>query len=187
MVEEAYLKVDFGVQQEGDNLKSIEIFGVPTEQLENGQVVVSEKVHSFLEMFIAKEMFEANRTLSKYSFESLKIWLYDTSKAREEQGFSLPSREQEAIVFSSNLPESELKYISVIDIGLTGNPKVLWEKACDELLTILFKRFVSPPDPPDVLKEFMLMRFGEQLTNKLDLYLSMRKNMCFDALIVQAK
>jgi len=187
MVEAAYLPIVFKSQKEEDNLKSIEIFGVPAERLQNDECYISENAKNFLNDCVAEGLFTANRTLSQYSFESLKIWLYNTSKPQDSQGYPCPSRGQIAIELPSHLEASELTSISIVDIGLSGKPYQLWESGCEELFKPMFSRFIAPPDPPDVLKEFLQMRFGTRLSTRLDLYLSMRKNMYFDALIVEAK
>ena len=187
MVEEAYLPIAFDSQIEEDNLKRIDFMGVPAERLEGGEYRVSENSENFLNDCVAKGLFKANRTLSQYSFESLKIWLYDTNKPRNSQGYPLPEEDKIAFKLSSHLEASELKCISVVDVGLSGNQHKLWKNGCEELLKPMFSRFIAPPDPPDVLKDFLAMRFGARLSTRLDLYLSMRKNIFFDSLIVEAK
>lgn len=187
MVEETYAPIVFQSQAEEDNLKRIEIIGVPREPSGDGNQTVSTNAYNFFEMFVATELFKENKLLSQYSFEFIKIWVYNTSEAANAQGYSLPRGESSALKLFSKREDSELKYISVLDIGLSGNQKVLWEKGCKELLTPLFRKFVPPAEPPDVMKDYLRMRFGKRLADKMDLYLHMRKNMCFDALIVEAK
>ncbi len=187
MPEEVYLQINLESQQEEDSLRTIDVFGVPSERSKSGEYEVSEQIYGFFELFVAKELFKTNRTLSQYSFESVKIWLYDTRESREAQGYTVPSADLETIRISSEVKDSELKYISVLDAGLTETQRPTWETGCKELLTPLFQRFISPEEPPAILHEFLQMRLGVKLANKLDLYFNMRKNMCFDALIVQAK
>lgn len=186
MAKEAYLTTTFNTQKEEDNLKRIEILGILAERTESGYAI-SEKSENFLYDCVARTLFLENRTLSKYSFESLKIWLYDSSKPRDSQGHLLPEGDDVAFVLHSHLEASELKRITVLDVGLSGNQYKLWKTGCEELLQPMFSRFIAPPEPPDVLKEFLEMRFGAKLTNRIDLYLSMRKNMRFDELIIEAK
>ena len=121
MVEEAYLPIAFDSQIEEDNLKRIDFLGVPAERLEGGEYRVSENSENFLNDCVAKGLFKANRTLSQYSFESLKIWLYDTNKHRNSQGYPLPEVDKIAIKLSSYLEASVLKCISVVEFGVSGN------------------------------------------------------------------
>ncbi|MEM6598647.1 MAG: hypothetical protein AAF635_10810 [Cyanobacteria bacterium P01_C01_bin.69] len=186
-VNEGYLQIVFESENEEDNLRKIEIIGAPTEQSNSNGHSISETTHNFLETFVAQELFKGNRTLSQYSFESLRLWMYDTQKPVDMQGFPLPNLEQVSFQIQSHLIASELKYISILDVGLFDNPKKLWKTGCEELLKPMFSRFIAPPEPPGILKDFLVMRFGAQLSNKLDLYLSMRQNMHFDALIIEAK
>lgn len=187
MVEEAYLPIVFSSPKEEDNLKKIEIFGASAKHSKSGGYQVSEHSRNFLHDCIAKALFKENRSLSKYSFESLKIWLYDTQTPLESQGYSIPDSHKTAFKLHSHLEASELKYISIMDVGLLGNQQKLWTTGCEELLKPMFSRFIAPPDPPAVLKDFLAIRFGTELSTRLDLYLSMRKNMWFDALIIEAK
>lgn len=187
MVESAYLPIVFNAQKDEDNLRKIEILGIPAERVESDNSQDKDTSESFLNDCVAKNLFKENRTLSQYSFEVLRIWLYDTQKPKRSQGYSIPADDQIAFELHSHVEASELKYISIVDIGLSGNQYKIWKKGCEELLKPMFSRFIAPPDPPDVLKEFLIMRFGAALSNRLDLYLSLRENMCFDALIIEAK
>lgn len=198
MVKKEYLNVAFRSNEQEDNLKIIEVLNMPARQEKDSEDYVADhEISSFFELFVADELFRRNRTLSLYSFESLKIWLHATPQRTKDENnplvpVQLPSTEAAitdamTTTLTSHLSASELKQIMVLDIGLSGNQRVLWQDACKELLTPLFGKFIPPPQPPAVLTDFLTIKFGAKLSGKLDLYLSMRKHICFDALVVQAK
>ncbi|MEL6262852.1 MAG: hypothetical protein AAFQ40_12025 [Cyanobacteria bacterium J06623_5] len=183
---EVYLQVDFCSSDTTQALKKIELLGIPGERSEDGGYIVNEKVNRFFEELIAKELFRESAKLNQFPVNTLKIWLYDTSILREEQDYYLPEvTAGKDLEILSPLSSSELERIFVIDKGFLDDEYERWKTFCEELVTPLFSRFVPPPDPPEILKEFLVMKFGEELSSKLDLYLSMRKNMFFNALIVQ--
>ena len=186
MVIEDCLQLVFHSPEPEDNLKTIEVLNAPAELKTEGRYQVNAQVSRFFESFVANELFRFNRALSLYSFESLKIWLCNGS-GNNLQGRQLPAISHKSITLPSHLTASQLKQIIVLDIDLDGNQRMLWEDACKELLRPLFGKFIAPAEPPDVLKEFLTMRLGSQLSDRLNLYFNMREHMPFDSFIVQAK
>ena len=181
--DELYFQTSYRSSDETENLNIIELSGIPGERQENGEYIVNEQVNGFFEERIAKELFRSSRKLSGYQVTNLKVWLYDTSLKLETLGNQFPKLTEKTLKIESFLDQSELDCIYVLNDW--ADECDAWEAACKKLLAPLFHQFVPPPDPPDVLKDFLVMRLGIDLTNKLDLYLSMRKNMFFNALIVQ--
>ncbi|MEL6604464.1 MAG: hypothetical protein AAFP20_14700 [Cyanobacteria bacterium J06614_10] len=182
---EVYLQVDFCSSDATHSLQKIELLGIPGERSEDGGYVVNERVNRFFEELLAKELFRESIKLTQFPVNTLKIWLYDTSISEEDRDYHLPEIKGKDLEINSPLSSSELERVFVIDKGFSGKDYEVWKSSCKELVTPLFSRFVPPPDPPEILKEFLVMKFGEELSSKLDLYLSMRKNMFFNALIVQ--
>ena len=188
MVEKTCSRIVFHSEEAEDNLRRIEVIGIPLERTNGGfRRTSSANIYNFFEMFVATELFKENRLLSQYSFELVKLWVYRADSLTDEQSDLFPSQDSFAFQMASEVEGSELKSISVVDVGLLGNQKVLWERGCKELLTPLFQRFVPPAEPPDVLNDYLQMRFGKRLASKLNLYLHMRQNMCFDSLIVEPR
>ncbi|MEL7071170.1 MAG: hypothetical protein AAGN15_21340 [Cyanobacteria bacterium J06581_3] len=180
MVKEDLLQLVFHSDEPEDNLKKITVLNVPGQLNKQGSYEVDDQIISFFKNFVADELFALNRKLSLYSFESLKLWLCQESQSAEAQaklqGERLPTIDSKAVTLISHLTTSELKKIVVLDASLKGNQQMLWENACHELLTPLFGRFVPPAKPPEVLRDFLLMRVGTQLSNKLDLSHGSLKN-----------
>ena len=187
MVKEDLLQLVFHSDEPEDNLKKITVLNVPGQLNKQGSYEIEGQIISFFKNFIADELFALNRKLPLYSFESLKIWLCQASESAGLQGERLPTMSSKAITLVSHLSGSELKQIVVLDANLQANQQTLWEDACRELLTPLFGRFVPPAKPPEVLKNFLVMRVGTQLSDRLELYLNMRDYICFDSLVLQAK
>ncbi|MEO0769453.1 MAG: hypothetical protein AAFY72_08460 [Cyanobacteria bacterium J06649_4] len=183
--EEVYFQTSYRSFSEAEGLNEIELLGIPGELQPNGEYIVNKEITGFFEDLIAKELFRGSRKQTHYQFESLKVWLYDTTLKTELLGDKFPSLTEKTLRIDSPIEQSELICIYVVENDFLMDEYVVWKEACEQLLRPLFHRFVPPPDPPDVLKDFLVMRFGMDLTNKLDLYLSMRKNMFFNALIVQ--
>ena len=147
--------------------------------------MVDKKVNDFFKKFIAEEIEKRKSSIPYFQFDSLKVWLCDTAQCDTPVGYELPTLTDKALCFNSAIPGSELTRIQVLDNGFTGTDYDDWKAACETLFVPLFQRMVAPASPPDVLKEFMVMRFGVDLSQKLNLYLDMKKNIFFDALIVQ--
>lgn len=163
----------------------IELLGVPGERQENGQFVVNQKVTNLFRELISKEVFSDVYATCGCQFESIKVWLHDTSYPADLRETQFPKVTDKAYCIESPVQKSALTTICVLDNGLEADEYDAWKAACHKLYTPLFHRFVPPPAPPDVLKDFLEMRFGPDLAGKLTLYLDMQNNLFFDALIIQ--
>jgi len=169
------------------DVSKIELSGIPGVRQQDGSFLVNKKVTDFFAELISKEVFSDVYKSCSYQFDSIKVWLYDTSYPADLREKSFPELTERSLKLSSPIEKSALEAIYVLDTGLHSNEYNTWEQACHELYTPLFKRFVPPPDPPDILKDFLEIRFGAELSSKLNLYLDMRNHLFFDALIIQMK
>ncbi|MEL6776654.1 MAG: hypothetical protein AAFO06_05310 [Cyanobacteria bacterium J06597_16] len=157
----------------------------PGERLSRAGEVTSERIETFFMNLVTKELSREHYCEYRERFKTLKIWLYATHLSSLPQLSQMPAVHPQDLNIEVPLVASELKHIYVLDSGLSGAEYDVWEESCRALFEPLFSRFVAPQHPPDILKQFMVMRFGDRLAKKLFLSLEMRKNMFFDALVIQ--
>ncbi|MEO1637053.1 MAG: hypothetical protein AAFS04_18445 [Cyanobacteria bacterium J06631_9] len=169
----------------------IQLLGLPGKPLENGSHSKNESVNNFFKDLIAKEIAQGKSELSDFDFDGLEVWLHRVDNegmltdAQMPATYTIPDLSQGALTLKSPVSNSELSCIYVVDNGFLGEEYEAWRMSCETLLVPLFQRFVSPNSPPDILKEFIAMRFGVVLARKLTLYLDMKNNIFFNALIVK--
>lgn len=103
----------------------------------------------------------------------------------EERGYEVPSINNRDLPIASTVPSSKLEAIYVLDNELTGPEYQKWEKDAQQLLAPLFKEFIAPPEPPDILANISVVQFFQSLGENLDPYSKAKKKITFNALIVQ--
>ncbi len=195
--EEIYLEIGFRSPETDGNLKTIELLGVPGQRLENGECVVSDKIKNFFDQLIVRELFRQSRLLPNCNFEYLKIWLYDTEIENNERGYSVPTIDSSDLEIESNIPESKLERIYVLDNELTGQEYESWKRDAENLFNPLFIKFIAPPEFSSFLTEESIANnpliqlfkpFAEGIDKKIeafDKYAKMKQSLFFDALIIQ--
>ena len=194
--EEIYLEIGFRSPETDGNLKTIELLGVPGK-IKNGECVVSNETKKFFDKLIVRELFRQSRLLPNCNFEYLKIWLYDTETENNERGYSIPTIDSGDLEIESNVPESKLERIYVLDNELTGQEYKSWKRDAENLFNPLFRKFIAPPELPSFLTEESIANnpliqlfkpFAEAIdktTEALDKYAKMKQSLFFDALIIQ--
>lgn len=175
-------------------LNSIEIFGIPGSYTKAGEPTITPKTRKFFDDLIARTIFQEARRLPDCNFEYLKIWLYDTETPDAERGYDVPQLDARDLEIRSNQFSSQLQFIYVLDNPLTGDEHQQWRQTTNRLFRPLFRNFTMPPEPPSELTENpMFQAFVEsplgkafQSFNKnLDPNLELKKNLFFNALIIQ--
>jgi hypothetical protein len=183
--EKVFLQIGFRSSEREGSLRTIELFGVPGERLSNGEYTVSEKTRQFFDDLIVRKIFRDSRRLINCDFEHLKIWLYDMSTKDGERGYEVPIIDDRDFAIRSNTSSSKLERIFILDNELTGHDYDTWRETAESLFNPLFGKFLTPPEPPDIFKNIPLVRFAEDVAEKLDPYLKMRQAVFFNALIIQ--
>lgn len=181
------LQISFGASEVLEVPENTGYLEFPGNYPEAKARVFDRRVESFFTEMIATELARESKASSFGSFNAIKIWLYDTNKPRTSQRYWSPEFNNQDLEIISPIALSRLERIYVLDSGLSGQEYTVWKETCKDLFQPLFKRFIAPQEPPEVLKEFMVMRFGEALSSKLYLYLEMKKNMFFNALVIQTQ
>lgn len=181
------IEISFGASEVLEVPENAGHLDFPSSHFETKARAAAERVETFFTDLIETELARESSTSSVGSFGALKIWLYDTNKPRASQRSWSPDFGDQDLEISSPIALSRLERIYVLDCGLSGQEYVVWKETCEALFQPLFQRFIAPQEPPEVLKDFMVMRFGEALSSKLYLYLEMKKNMFFNALVIQTK
>jgi hypothetical protein len=175
-------------------LNSIEIFGIPGSYTKAGEPTITPKTRKFFDDLIARTIFQEARRLPDCNFEYLKIWLYDTETPDAERGYDVPQLDARDLEIRSNQFSSQLQFIYVLDNPLTVDEYQQWRQTTNRLFRPLFRNFTMPPEPPSELTENpMFQAFVEsplgkafQSFNKnLDPNLELKKNLFFNALIIQ--
>lgn len=175
-------------------LNSIEIFGIPGSYTKAGEPIITPKTRKFFDDLIARTIFQEARRLPDCDFEYLKIWLYDTETPDAERGYDVPQLDARDLEIRSNQFSSKIQVIYVLDNALTGDEYQQWRRTTNRLFRPLFRNFTMPPEPPSELTENpMFQAFVEsplgkafQSFNKnLDPNLELKKNLFFNALIIQ--
>ena len=105
-----------------------------------------------------------------------------TSEDDDFLEYQIPELDKRDLKIQSNIPESNLKYIYVLDDELSGKEYQGWKKTSQNIFTPLFRKFVAAPELPQL--PFNLP-FLESLDSKLDPYARMKQELFFHGLIIQ--
>lgn len=168
-------------------LKEIEIIGVPGTKNRSGRYVPSELMQRFFDDSIARPIFQTSRHIPNLDWKSLKIWLYTIDEGEEGQGYQVPQLDDRDLEIKSNIPDSHLQFIYVLDNELPKAEYRRWKKTAESLFTPLFRQFVAPPEFPSSFP-FPTNPFSgliQSLDNRLDPYAQMKRDLLFDTLIIQ--
>jgi hypothetical protein len=171
------------------SLRTIQIFGIPSTKLSNGEYVVTDISKSFFDDLIVKKLFQRSCCLPDCDFEYLKIWLYDLDVDDSKREYDIPKLDERDLKIKSTFSSSKLESIYVLDNGLSNDEYILWKKTVKELFSPLFINFVAPPTPSKELANNPLFKlvesFTDPLKDSLDPYGKMKQNLFFNALIIQ--
>ena len=163
-------------------LKQMDIIGVPGQN-QNGKNILSDTVFCFLDDTIGRPIFAASRQIPKLDWQKLTVWLCATDE--DSLGYQVPTIDDRDLEMKSNIPESNLKLIYVLDNDLKGNEYRRWKKTSEDIFTPLFKKFVPPPQLPSSFSFNPFGSFIESLDSRIDPYAKMKRELFFDALIIQ--
>ncbi|NEP56225.1 MAG: hypothetical protein F6K31_04265 [Symploca sp. SIO2G7] len=186
--EKIFLEIGFRSPESEGSLRTIELLGVPGEKLPNGECVVNQKVQRFFDDLIVRRIFYQSRQLPDCNFEYLKIWLYSTDTRDAQKEYAVPQLDSRDLEISSNNPLSKLEKIYVLDNGLKNSEYARWKKTAEQLFNPLFQKFVLPPEPPSIEANSIfnpLLKFVENVHDSLDSYSNLKRNLFFNALIIQ--
>ncbi|NES01655.1 MAG: hypothetical protein F6K22_01715 [Okeania sp. SIO2F4] len=195
--EKIYLEIGFRSPETYGNLKTIELLGVPGERLNNGECVVGNKTKNFFDTLIVRELFRQSRFLPNCNFEYLKIWLYDTEIGNNERGYSVPTLDRGDLEIESNIPDSKLERIYVLDNELTGQEYQSWRRNAENLFNPLFRKFMAPPElssfstEESIANNPLIQLFKpiveviDKTNETIDKYAKMKQSLFFNALIIQ--
>ncbi|XZN98333.1 MAG: hypothetical protein ACM65K_08630 [Microcoleus sp.] len=177
--QDIFLTVTLESTHRDSKLKQIQIIGVPGQN-QNGKNILSEAMSCFFDDTIGRPIFAASRQITNLDSQKLTIWLYPTDE--DSLGYQVPKIDERDLELKSNVRESNLKLIYVLDNDLKGNEYRRWKKTSEDIFTPLFRKFVAPPELPQL--PFSLP-FIESWDSKLDPYAKMKRELFFDALIIQ--
>lgn len=180
-----FLQIGFRSSEREGTLKTIELLGVPGERTGSGKYVVNDRMRRFFDDLIVRKLFRDSRYLPSCDFEYLKIWLHDTDSMKEDLDYDIPKIDKRDLTLRPSSSTSQLDHICVLDNELKGSEYEKWRSTCESLFTPLFGNFMTPPEPPSVLKNIPLVRMAGSIAEKVDPYLKMKQNTFFNALIVQ--
>jgi hypothetical protein len=162
-------------------LKQMDIIGVPGQN-QNGKNILSDTVFGFLDDTIGRPIFAASRQIPNLDWQKLTIWLYPTDE--DSLGYQIPTIDDRDLELKSNV-ESILKSIYILDNDLKGNEYRRWKKTSEDIFTPLFRKFVDPPQLPSSFSFNPFGSFIESLDSRIDPYAKMKRELFFDALIIQ--
>lgn len=177
-----FLKVTLESDHPDSKLNQIEIIGIPG-QSQNGKNILSDAVFCFLDDTIGRPIFAASRQIPKLDWQKLTVWLYPTDK--DSLGYQVPTIDDRDLELKSNVRESNLKLIYVLDNDLKGNEYRRWKNDAKAIFTTIFKNFVPPPQLPSSFSFNPFGSFIESLDSRIDPYAKMKRELFFDALIIQ--
>ena len=176
-----YLSATYESSHHDSILKQIEIIGIPGKN-KNGQYILSDLMYRFFDDTIARPIFAQSRQISNRDWQKLKLWLLPTEEDDDFLEYQIPELDKRDLKIQSNIPESNLKYIYVLDDELSGKEYHGWKKTAQNIFTPLFRKFVAAPELPQL--PFNLP-FLESLDSKLDPYARMKQELFFHGLIIQ--
>ncbi len=159
-----FLNVTLESDHPDSKLKQMDIIGVPGQN-QNGKNILSDTVFGFLDDTIGRPIFAASRQIPNLDWQKLTIWLYPTDE--DSLGYQIPTIDDRDLELKSNV-ESILKSITSEDI-----------------FTPLFRKFVDPPQLPSSFSFNPFGSFIESLDSRIDPYAKMKRELFFDALIIQ--
>lgn len=177
-----FLKVTLESDHPDSKLNQIKIIGIPG-QSQNGKNILSDAVFGFLDDTIGRPIFAASRQIPKLDWQKLTVWLYPTDK--DSLGYQVPTIDDRDLELKSNVRESNLKLIYVLDNDLRGNEYRRWKNDAEAIFMPLFKKFVAPPQLPSSFSFNPFGSFIESLDSRIDPYAKMKRELFFDALIIQ--
>jgi hypothetical protein len=179
-------KIVLNVTLESDHpdskLKQMDIIGVPGQN-QNGKNILSDAMSCFFDDTIGRPIFAASRQIPNLGWQKLTIWLYPTDE--DSLGYQVPTIDDRDLELKSNLRESNLKLIYLLDNDLKGNEYRRWKKTSEDIFTPLFRKFVPPPQLPSSFSFNPFGSFIESLDSRIDPYAKMKRELFFDALIIQ--
>ncbi len=176
-----YLSATYESSRPDSILKQMQIIGIPGKN-QNGQYVLSDLMYRFFDDTIARPIFAQSRQIPNLDWEKLKIWLFATDEDDDSVEYQIPELDNRDLKIESNIRESNLNCIYVLDDELSGNEYRRWNKTAKTLFTPLFGKFVAAPELPQL--PFNLP-FLESLDSRLDPYAKMKRELFFDGLIIQ--
>ncbi len=182
-----YTSLGFRSSHPDGNLRTVEIIGVPGQKKRGGECYIGEKMERFFDDSIARPIFQTSRHIPNLDWQAIKIWLYTIDEGEEEQGYQVPQLNEQDLEIQSNISDSNLKLIYVLDNELPKAEYRRWKKTAESLFTPLFRQFVAPPEFPSSFP-FPTNPFSgliQSLDNRLDPYAQMKRELFFDALIIQ--
>ncbi|EAW39010.1 hypothetical protein [Lyngbya sp. PCC 8106] len=194
-----YLQIGFRSPEPSSQLKTIELFGVPGQKNKNGNCTINEKIQQFFDDLIVRDLFRRSSRLSNCSFTDLKIWLYDEdNKIRQENvGYRIPTIDHCDVLIPSHSPASKLKKIYVLDNELKGEEREEWLDNSNKLFKPLFGNFIVPPEKLEIVTNVIksdrpfsqvlgsFVGFVDKVSKAGDPYVKMKKELFFNALIIQ--
>jgi hypothetical protein len=188
-LENPFLEIGFRSDSSKGTLQTIELIGVPGERLASGGYAITDKVRLFFDDLIVRTLFRKSRFVPECDFCNLKIWLYDTETPDEERGYEIPKIDEKDLCFRRKKNSSKLEKIYVLDNELEGEEYRRWKEICKELFESLFTNFIAPPEPPDMIADNLLFKplvqIIDNFTDTFDPYGLMKRNLFFNALIIQ--
>jgi hypothetical protein len=179
-----FIDVAFSSSSSGGTLQNIVLIGLPVRESANGELIDSDDVTKCFDDLIVRKLFRESRSIHECNFQSLKIWLYDTRISNKERGYDVPTIDQRDLSIPSKNSSSKLKTIYVLDNELEGEIYREWKEVCQKLFSILFTKFVTFPEQPQVSKGNFLGQLLGSLEN-IDPYAKEKKELTFDSLIIQ--
>lgn len=180
--QDIFLNVTSESDHPDSTLKQMNIIGVPGEN-QNGQYILTEAMSCFFDDTISRPIFAASRQIPKLAWKKLKVWPYLTDE--DSLGYQVPTIDDRDLELKSNVRESNLKLIYVLDNDLRGNEYRRWKNDAEAIFMPLFKKFVAPPQLPSSFSFNPFGSFIEALDSRIDPYAKMKRELFFDALIIQ--
>jgi hypothetical protein len=180
-----YTAVSFRSPEPDGSLRVIELFGVPGQKIRDSELVVTPKMQSFFDELIVRKIFRNSIRIRDCSFQSLKIWLYDSEVSNQARGYDVPEIDNRDLLIRSNIQYSKLKGIYVLDDGLKGSEYQQWQKNAEALFLPIFSAFLAPPEPPEIIANNPFFKMMESVIEPMDQYAKMKQNLWFNSLIIQ--
>ncbi|MFB2919892.1 hypothetical protein [Aerosakkonema funiforme] len=180
--QDIFLNVSLESSHPDSNLKQMDIIGIPG-QTKKGQYILTDAMSCFFDDTIGRPIFAASRQIPKLDWQKLTIWLYPTDEDYLE--YKVPTIDDRDLEIESNISESKLKLIYVLDNDLRGNEYRRWKNHAEAIFMPLFKRFVAPPQLPSSFPFNPFGSFIDALDSRIDPYAKTKRELFFDALIIQ--
>jgi len=148
LVEFCWLSTVIEQERYHGRFERVRIHRVPGYRRWDGKAVVSSSVVVFLRQLVADKLFRQSMFVKHCPFDEIQLWLWDSTRPLDQQGYVVPGITPDAMKLQSFVPESRLKTVYVKPDGVRPGEIENWLVVAETLMQSLFIEFMDMPEVP---------------------------------------